>query len=129
MAVMGQIRGGNGSGGGNLIMKEVLLLSYTYGGSMTYRDENTVSNTETTGNWSGGSATYSGNYIKAANRASSGFKFTISALQAGTYYIHAVIDSTVIIDSTHKVSSAQDLEVYDSSTTSGTLKIYIVALA
>lgn len=118
-----------GGGGGNLIMKEVLLLSYTYGSTPTYRNINAESNTESTGNWSGGSATYSGNYIKAANRASGGFKFTISALQAGTYYIHAVIGNTVIIDSTHNVSSAQDLEVYDSSIASGTLKIYIVALA
>lgn len=115
--------GGSG-GGGSISLKESFSAKYTYGGTPTYtltKEDGTT----TSGTWT----TVTGDYINAKDTSSGGFKFEISALQKGTYIISATINNNIIVNKTYTVNAAETLEVYTSSTTSGTLNLTVLALA
>ena len=74
----------NGVNGDNNF-KEFLSITYTYNSTATYL-LNKIENDDVT---TGTCDTVQGDYLKAVNRASSGFKFTLSALKAGKYWVYA----------------------------------------
>ena len=99
---------------------EVLLGNYPYGSTASFtlmKEDGTIIQD---------SNVVQGNILKFTNRASGGFKYTLTAL-APCHVSGSIKIGSSVIGSFNGDYPTGDIQVYDSSTTSGTLTMSVIA--